>query len=248
MSAYECHLLGVEQLNIYSQSANENAIRLLSRAVELDPSFSQGWDELGFAYAVQGANGYGGNAATSLERFKYCATKALELDPGNSPARQCVGDFLALSGDFEGAIAENTRALRNSPNDSGVLALVAGSRALAAGDPAEGRCLIERALQINALPPVWYFSMLGRVTFVIGSHREAIAAFRRAPQDMPSTHMFLAMAPALLGEMEEANQIAARLASEFPDFNPEMFIAGYPITNPPAVEAIRRGAERMGLA
>ncbi len=242
MSAYDCHLLGVEQLNLYSRASNAEAIRLLSRAVELDPGLARAWAELGFAYAVQGANGYGSDPAISLERFAFCANKALALDPGNSHARQCVGDLLACAGDFDRAVEENTRALMTSPNDSDVLALIAGSRALAAGEPQEGRPLIERALSINALPPAWYFSMLGRVTFVTGNYREAIVAFRRAPQEMPSTQMFLAMAHALLGEMEVSRTYAGLLQTNYPDFTAETFISGYPITNPPAIASIRNGA------
>ena len=247
MNAHDCHLLGVEQLNFYTRASTAEAIRLLSRAVELDPGLAGAWAELGFAYAVEGANAYGSDRARSLERFRNCATKALELDPGNTHARQCVGDFLAFAGDFEGAIAENTRALLAAPNDSDILALVGGSRALAAGDAGEGRALIERALSINALPPAWYYSMLGRVTFVTGSYREAIAAFKRAPQDMPSTWMFLSMAHALLGEPDQSREAAALLSRLRPEFTSEDFLAGYPITNPPAIAAIRAGARCAGL-
>ena len=248
MTAYDCYLLGVEQLNFYSRSSTSEAIRLLSRAIELDPALARAWAELGFAYAVEGANAYGDDRARSLENFRRCATRALELDPGNNHARQCVGDFMACTGNFEGAIAENTRALLAAPNDSDILALVAGSRALAAGNPGDGLPLIERALSINALPPAWYYSMLGRVTFVMGRHREAIAAFKRAPQDMPSTWMFVSMAHALLGETEQSKVAGEWLAITHPDFTSEDFLAGYPITNPPAIATIRAGALCAGLA
>jgi len=247
LGAYDCYLLGVEQLNLYRADANAEAIRLLSRAVELDPALARAWLELGFAYSIQGSNAYGDDPSVSLERFRFCVEKSLFLDPGDIVARQCVGDLRACKGDFIGAIEENNRALAAAPNDCDVLAYVAGSRAFAAGNPQEGYRLINRALSINALAPSWYLSMLGRVTFVTGRYQECIAAFRRAP-DMPSTLMFLAMAHAMLDKTDEAVMLTDQLASEFPSMTPERFIAGYPITNPPALAAICQGAKQAGLA
>ncbi len=247
LGAYDYYLLGVEQLNLYTPASNAEAIRLLSHAVALDPVLARAWSTLGFAYAVQGSNAFNDDPSVSLEQFRFCAEKALSLDPGDSAARQGTGDLRACKGDFDGAIKENTRALAAAPNDGDTLALVAGSRALAAGDPQEGYLLINRALSINALAPSWYFSMLGRVTFVIGNYQECIAAFRRAPE-MPSTLMFLAMAHAMLDEMGEAAALAYRLAREYPGFTTEKFVAGYPVTNPPALAAVRQGAKRAGLA
>lgn len=246
LGAYDCYLLGVEQHNLYIPAANAEAIRLLSRAVELDPGLARAWMELGFAYSIQGSNAYCDNATEALERFRDCAEKALSLDPGDSIARQCVGDLCACDGDFGRAIEENNRALAIAPNDGDTLALVAGSRALVAGDPHEGYQLIQRALRINALAPAWYYSMLGRVTFVMDRYAECIAAFRRAPE-MPSTLMFLAMAYATIGETAEVTKLNQRLAKEFPQFTPEAYITAYPVTNPIALAAIRQGAQRAGL-
>ncbi|MBB3147326.1 TolB-like protein/class 3 adenylate cyclase [Phyllobacterium trifolii] len=247
LGAYDYYLLGVEQLNMYSPGSNAEAIRLLSNAVALDPALATAWSALGFAYAVQGGNAYDDDPTVSLERYRFCAEKALTLDPADNITRQCVGDLRACKGDFDGAINENTRALAAAPNDGDLLALVAGSRALAAGNPDEGYLLIHRALNINALAPSWYFSMLGRVTFVTGRYQECIAAARRAPE-MPSTLMFLAMSHAMLDEMDEAATLGDKLAREYPGFTTEKFVAGYPVTNPPAIAAIRQGAQRAGLA
>ena len=59
--------------------------------------------------------------------------------------------------------------------------------------------------------------------------------------------MFLALAHAASGEGVEAAGLAARLHSEFPEFSVERFIAGYPVTNPQAAQAIRDAAELAGL-
>ena len=59
--------------------------------------------------------------------------------------------------------------------------------------------------------------------------------------------MFHAMAYAMADDGVRAAQFAARLASEFPDFTVEGFVHNYPVTNPPALAAVREGARRAGL-
>jgi hypothetical protein len=56
------------------------------------------------------------------------------------------------------------------------------------------------------------------------------------------------MAHAMLDEMPQVARITGRLAEEFPDFTPEVFISIYPVTDPVAIAAIREGARRAGLS
>ena len=114
------------------------------------------------------------------------------------------------------------------------------------GDPQEGYELAKRAIRLN--PHVsWYYSMLGRSSFVIGLYKECLTALSQAPPDSPATLLFQAMAHAMLGETPQATKIAIRLAREFPDISAEGFIGSYPVTNPLAIAAIREGARRAGL-
>lgn len=60
--------------------------------------------------------------------------------------------------------------------------------------------------------------------------------------------MFLVLAHAAQGEALEAAKIATCLKAEFPSFSVGRFIAGYPVTNPDALLAIRHAAEVAKLA
>ena len=134
-----------------------------------------------------------------------------------------------------------------APNDADVLALSAGSRALVTGDPKQGYALAKRAIRLNPHLP-WYHAMLARCSFVLGLYRECLEEFGQTPQESPSTLAFVAMAHAMLDEMPQASKVTARLAAEFPGFNIETLIRGYPVTNPPALAAIDEGARRAGLS
>ncbi|MER9869887.1 tetratricopeptide repeat protein [Mesorhizobium sp. M0136] len=141
-----------------------------------------------------------------------------------------------------------TGALSNTAfNHAGILPLLAGSKALVVGDPAEAIPLIERAMRLNPLAPPWYFGMQGRILFAAGRHRQAIAALRRSSPESPDVLMFLALAHAAMGEAGEAARFAARLKAEFPEFSVERFITAYPVTNPDAVLAIRDAARLARL-
>jgi len=243
LRAYDHYLLAVEQHNTFSLDGNREAIRLFSRALELDPNLADAWIELGYAYSIQACNGYGGDPKESIERWRRAIENALRLDPTNSTALVCFGDLMGCLGDVEAAERAYKRAFEYGSNQADVLVLLAGSKALVVGDPAEAIPLIERAMRLNPLAPPWYFGMQGRVLFAAGRYREAIAALRRSTLDSPHVLIFLMLSYAMVGESLEAAAIAARLRDEFPGFSVEGFISGYPITNPGAVRAIRDAAK-----
>ncbi|TPJ73626.1 LuxR C-terminal-related transcriptional regulator [Mesorhizobium sp. B2-6-2] len=247
LRAYDCYLLGVEQHNTFSRSGNREAIRLFSRALELDPTLVKAWTELAYAYSIEACNGFGDNLSASIAKWRWAAENALRLDPSDSTAHNCFGDLMGCLGDLEAAERAHRRAFECGSNHADTLALLAGSKALVAGDPAEAIPLIERAMRLNPLSPPWYFGMQGRVLFTAGRHREAIAALRRSTPDSPHVLIFLMLAHAKLGEGREAAAIADRLRTEFPSFSVEGFISGYPVSNPGAARAIREAAKLVPL-
>ena len=52
LQAYDCYLLGLEQKHLFTRASNKEAIRLLARAVELDPGLARAWTALALAHAV----------------------------------------------------------------------------------------------------------------------------------------------------------------------------------------------------
>ncbi|MCA1404581.1 adenylate cyclase [Ensifer sp. IC3342] len=244
LRSYDYYLLGVEQHNRFNREGNEAAIRLLSRSLELDPTHAKAWVELAYAYSVEACNGFSDDVRASIQNWKHTVEKALQLDPTDPHAYTCLGDLTACFGDLQGAAEAHRRAFEYGRNHADTLALLAGSKALVVGDPSEAVPLIERALRLNPLAPPWYFGMHGRVLFVTRRYRDCLSALGKSSQESPSRLMFLAMAHALLGETDKAAEAASQLRTEFPCFSVERFIAGYPITNPQALEAIREG-ERL---
>ncbi|RUW27771.1 adenylate cyclase [Mesorhizobium sp. M4B.F.Ca.ET.215.01.1.1] len=247
LQAYDCYLLGLEQKHLFTRDSNKEGIRLLTRAVELDPGLARAWTALALAHAVDACNGFSDDVSVSIESWSACVKKALALDPADIYARIMLADLRALQGDIDAAVEEHERVLASSPNNADTLALLAGSLALVGSDAKHGYELAKRAIRLNPNVP-WYFGMLGRCCFVLGLYRESLVGLRRSPSDSPATLLFFAMAHAMLGETLRATKIAARLKDEFPSFTPELFINTYPVTNPVAIAAIREGSRRAGLS
>lgn len=247
LRAYDYYLLGVEQHNLYTHASNAEAVRLLTRAIELDPGLARAWTVLGLAHAVAAINAFTNDPSDAKEQWKLCLERALALDAGDTHARICLAELRALQGDLDATAREHDLALAAAPHDADTLALLAGGKAFVTGDPREGYELAKRAIRLNPYVS-WYYSMLGRSSFVVGLLRECLTAFSQAPPDSPATLLFQAMAHAMLGETPQAIKIANRLAREFPNTSAEGFIGSYPVTNPPAIAAIREGARRAGLA
>jgi TolB-like protein/cytochrome c-type biogenesis protein CcmH/NrfG len=247
LEAYDFYLLGIEQKHRFSRDGIAEAVRLLSRSVELDPRFARAWTALGLAYDVAASHGFTDDPPGAEKHCRECVEKALALDPSDPKACIIMGDLRAKSGDLAAAAEEYRKALAVSSGDADALALLAGSLALAVGDPSDGTELIRRAIRLNPNTPSWYFSMLGRTEYVRAAYRESIAAMQQAPSQSPATLLFLAMAYAQLGETEEAREIVARLSAEFPTFTVEGFISGFPVSNSVALVAIRDGARKAGL-
>ena len=247
MQAYDCYLLGLEQKHLFARESNKEAIRLLARAIELDPGLARAWTALATAHAVDAINGFTDNVSGSIESWSKCVKQALALDPADVYARIMLADLRALQGDVEAAVEEHDRVLAAAPNDADSLAFLAGSLALVGSDPMGGYELAKRAVRLNPHVP-WYYGMLARCSYVQGLYRESLVALRQSAPDSPATLLFLAMAHAMLNETPQVARINSRLKYEFPDFTPEVFISTYPVTNPVAIAAIREGARRAGLA
>ncbi len=247
LRAYDLFLLGFEQQKTFSRASNEEAVRLFSRALELDPTLVRAWTELAYTYSIQACLGFGSDLEGALEKWRWAIENALQLDPTDCSAHACLGDLMACLGDLDAAERAHRRALEYGSNHADTLAVLAGSKALVVGDPAEAMPLIERALRLNPLPPSWYFAMQGRILFAAGRHCEAIASLRRGAPDSSIVLIFLAWAHAAIGEASQAAAVAARLRTEFPEFSVERFIAGYPVTNPDAAKTIRQAAKLAKL-
>jgi len=205
--AFDLYLRGKIHLLHVNERDNAEAIRLLERAVALDPSFAPAQAELSYAYGVRVGELAPGDAA-ALERADIAAHAALRLDPDLAEAHYATALLLwGVPPDrywHERAAKELERALSLNPNLSGAHHLLAVVY-LHIG-------LLDRAtleLQKTLLLDPTDSNALRRIALVLafrGEYDEALRKFREVPQQANPSHLSHDVAWTLqhLGRKQEA--------------------------------------------
>ena len=96
------HFLGLLRTH---QGRNEEAVKLMVAALEIDPEYVDAWSNLGIAYFKE----------RDLERAEYCSRKALEISPNFANAWANLGMTLRARNASEEALVAWGRALDLQP-------------------------------------------------------------------------------------------------------------------------------------
>jgi len=114
LTAYEYYLKGRDYYYRYQKQANENAIDLFEKALELDPNYALAYAGLGDAYAQR----YGrfSFAASWLDSALAMSNKAIALDPNSAEAYKALGTVYAYKGWLNKALEVFLQAVERNPN------------------------------------------------------------------------------------------------------------------------------------
>ena len=221
LDAYELYLLGTEKLEKVTREDIEESIRLLNRAVELDPGLARAWVELYNAHST--SRYYGVDKDAAMAAAITAAEKAIELDPSDPEAHTVYAQSLGDRGDLVGAKAAFETALRMAPNAFEILAFYA-SWASGFGESERGAAMAERAVELNPDFPSWAASPFAWAFFSAGRYDDAVDMLDRLSPERYSTWRWAVRAGSLaaLERTEEAAE-AVRMALEF---YPELTIEG----------------------
>jgi DNA-binding winged helix-turn-helix (wHTH) protein/TolB-like protein len=118
--AYELYLRAVSEGNS-TNSQIENGIRLLQRAVAVDPSYSSAWARLGHLFYY--GSGFGDVDKAARLRAKAALQRAVALDSGRIDAASDLISMESEEGELNRAYDDITRLLHRRP-DSGAVHLV----------------------------------------------------------------------------------------------------------------------------
>jgi adenylate cyclase len=217
--AYDLLLRGRELRYNFRPATTEEAIRLMERAVELDPDFAAGWSDLARTHHLAATSGWAGNDAWG--RAIECAERAIALDTTLGEAHTVLGAALMKAGELGRAICEQEAGAAASPHAAWPVAMLAKSLPNH-GRPAEGLEMIRRAFRLNPSAPGWYFEAKGWSHFALRQNDEAIAAFgdamQRSPDDL-GAHIGLTVAYQAAGREDEARKEALEVLRIDPEFS-----------------------------
>ena len=224
LTAYELYLLGGEKIEELTPKSIEESLRLLIRAVELDPGLARAWVELYHAHSLSGAFGVE-NVKSSKKAAMDAAKRAVALDPSDAEAHSVLGSGFAERGEFALAKASFDTSLRLAPNAFEILTFYAGWAA-ALGEADRGVEMADKAVRLNPNYPTWSAQIFGWTYFVAGRYKDAVQMFGRLAPENFGGFGWVARAGALaaLGRVTEAETTVRQALERFPDLTIESFL------------------------
>jgi adenylate cyclase len=252
IDAYDYFLRGREFLLGENKNREkfEQSLKLLTRALELDPNYSQAYAGLSWAHMFDYFNRWSDNPDNSLQLAKHNAEQAVQKDP-NEPLARFAASLAAMFGkDLDRAKSEADIALSLNPNFALAYANL-GTICAYSGQALAAITAIERAMRLD---PAWsqqYLHFLGTAYLLAGKYETAAALLRQRVLLVPGTDFtraILASALGHLGEIDEARRIWRELKEINPKYSFSEHFARQPFKREEDVRRIAEGLAKAGLS
>ncbi len=220
LTAYEFYLLGTEKLEQINRADVEEAIRLLDRAVGIDPAFARAWVELYHSHSVLA--GFGVEPEKNNRIAADAAARAVRLDPSDAEAHAVFGWSIGDRGDLVGAKAELDTALSLAPGAAEILTFYS-AWASTFGEPDRGADMVDQVIRLNPNYPMWSAKPFSYAYFTAGRYEDALSMIDRLTPANYSrwTWALRPGALAALGRFEEAKTWVQKALERHPDLTIE---------------------------
>jgi adenylate cyclase len=252
LDAYDLFLRGMANLHQWHLEGTNEALRLFHRAVELDPDFASAYGMAAYCYVWRKVNGWTVNFEQEMGEAGRLARRAVDSGQDDAAALSFGGYALArVAGDVEGAAAFIDRALSLNPNlaaawhYSGVTKIYLGEP-----DIAIEHCAI--ATRLSPLDPFIHHrqSVTALAHLCAGRYDEACMWGEKSMQGGPNYapgHRVAAASNALVGRIEKAQKLAARVRQLDPGFRISSVKDFFPFRRPEDLARYEDGLRKAGL-
>ncbi len=211
LDAYDYYLRGLAQVHQYSKKANTEALRLFSRALELDPQYAVAYGLAARCYAQRKTGGWIEDHVAAAAEAERLARRAVELGKDDAIALCTAGIGLAdVAGDLEGGAELIEKSLVLNPNLA-IAWFFSGWLKVSLGEPDIGIERMSCAMRLSPQDPQ-VFSMqlgLGYAHFVAERYEEALSWSEKAVREQPGfifTTCIAAASAALLGRQSQSQK------------------------------------------
>ncbi|MFZ5792791.1 MAG: adenylate/guanylate cyclase domain-containing protein [Pseudomonadota bacterium] len=224
MAAYECVLAGKILHHRSTREDNAEALRLLDRAIALDPRYAhaRAWRAcvLGQSWVHSWCDDRDATWRQVIEELQT----ALALDDNDSDVHRILAAVSLAHDDHDKALYHQERALGLNPNND-LIVVQQGELLTWLGRPEEGIEWIRKAMRLNPYHPERFWNHLGRAYFTARRYPEAVEAFSHIAQPDHTHHAFLAAALAQMGNKTAAAAHAQEVLKREPAFSAESYLA-----------------------
>jgi TolB-like protein/class 3 adenylate cyclase/Flp pilus assembly protein TadD len=252
LDAYDLYLRALAQFQ-GSYEHNQEALRLLHCAIEIDPHYAAPYGLAAWCYLYQKMTGWVSPSDPTLAEGIRMAKLAASLGKDDPETLSMAGHTLALvGGDLEGGIALIDRALTLNPNSASAWRVSGLDRAYL-GDSEQAITHLERSTRLSPLDAAAYLCTVGFgiAHFMAGRYEQASVWYDKALHEAPDHPTALRMKAAifgLLGRLEEGAAVERLLA-----VNPHTTVSsirlyyGVFMKKPGCLDAFLDGLRKAGL-
>ena len=249
LDAWDAYHRGLWHMYRFTRRDNDEAMRLLTKAVRLDPTFARARAGLSFTHFQNAFQGWRSRARETKLALDDAA-QSLAIDDRDPAAHWAMGRALWLGGTQAEAIDELQRAIGLSPN----FALGHYALAFVQAQAGDARAAIAASDQSRILSPFdpLLFGMLGARAMALvrlGDFAEAASWAVKAaarPNAHPHIQAIAAFSLALAGSLGDARIHAAKVRKRRPSYTVEDFLSAFRHDEDGAA-LFRRGAKLIGM-
>jgi TolB-like protein/tetratricopeptide (TPR) repeat protein len=230
LSAYDLCLRAVPHLNSRSLEGTAEALRLASRALEIDPEYGFAATLAGTCHFINVSQEWASDPKSQIAEGFRLLRLAIRIDENDSEALSALSRATAMwTCDFDTAKEMADRAVSSNPNAADAW-VHRGWTYLIAGRAEEAIRSFERAIRTSPFDRLLVSNLVGMgYAFIdLGRFDEAVAAANKAlqkDQAYRSAYRCLAAALAHLGQEAEARKTVTQLLEIEPDFRISKLIA-----------------------
>src|SRR5262245_9385250 len=190
LDAYDCYLQAMMHFHKWTSESITEALRLLYRAIELDPGFASAYGLAAWCYVRRKLSGWIKGPPKDMLELERLAHRAAELANDDAVALYSAGWALVqTSGYAEAGGAMIDRALTLNPNMTAAW-LVGGWTKIYLGEPDKAIDYFARAIRLNPLDPLIPRMHTGTAAaqFLSGRYKEAALPLRVRCGSTPMTY------------------------------------------------------------
>jgi adenylate cyclase len=218
MAAYECVITGKVLHHRSNREDNAEALRLVTRATELDPKYAHAHAWRACILGQQWIYGWCQDMdATEQEIMRELAV-ALAIDENDSDVHRILAAIHITRNQHEQAAYHQDRALALNPNDD-LIVVQQGELLTWLGQAVEGIEWIKKAMRLNPFHPERFWSHLARAQFVARRYDDALQSMQHvtAPNRLHLAN--IAACHALKGDQAAADTLVRQVLAQNPGFS-----------------------------